>query len=329
MYLESALYKHNAYDTRGEIFALSGILDSAVVSFEKALEIKPDFVSSLWQLGNVYMFKREYGKADSLYRVIASHPDKFVRAEGRLYLTQIPLHQGKLDKALRMLNELKGAAQADSIKSSQLAYPAIKRAGNYQNILNDQQSAIAEFEKAMETLRDIDPNNWMVAYSRAGIAASHALSGDMRKADQLMAELKRDIGKYGPAANDDYLMFAAMMEMEKDNYDSAAVIWEKVYRILPLFLLRELMARCYLGAGRVEEAVTIYDELIHRYELNRAYWPELGVMTFYYSAKAYEAAGRTEDAIEQYETFLDIWKNADEGIASVNDAKERLANLQS
>jgi len=33
-------------------------------------------------------------------------------------------------------------------------------------------------------------------------------------------------------------------------------------------------------------------------------------------------------AREQYETFLDIWKNADEGLKSVEDAKERLANLK-
>ena len=32
---------------------------------------------------------------------------------------------------------------------------------------------------------------------------------------------------------------------------------------------------------------------------------------------------------QQYETFLDIWKNADEGLASVEDAKERLAKLKS
>ena len=48
----------------------------------------------------------------------------------------------------------------------------------------------------------------------------------------------------------------------------------------------------------------------------------------YYLGQAYEAAGQKQDAIEQYETFLDIWKNADEGLESVDDAKERLAKLE-
>lgn len=51
-------------------------------------------------------------------------------------------------------------------------------------------------------------------------------------------------------------------------------------------------------------------------------------VTFIDLGQAYEAAGRNPEAIEQYETFLDIWKNADEGLSSVEDAKERLAKLK-
>jgi hypothetical protein len=42
----------------------------------------------------------------------------------------------------------------------------------------------------------------------------------------------------------------------------------------------------------------------------------------------YEERGWPGKAIEHYETFLDLWKDADPGIDEVDDARERLAGLK-
>ncbi len=44
--------------------------------------------------------------------------------------------------------------------------------------------------------------------------------------------------------------------------------------------------------------------------------------------KIYEEKGWKGKAIEHYEKFLDLWKDADPGIAEVDDAKKKLAGLQ-
>jgi hypothetical protein len=45
-------------------------------------------------------------------------------------------------------------------------------------------------------------------------------------------------------------------------------------------------------------------------------------------AKLYEEKGWEGKAIDLYEKFLTLWKNADPGIAEVEDARKRLAKLK-
>ena len=49
----------------------------------------------------------------------------------------------------------------------------------------------------------------------------------------------------------------------------------------------------------------------------------------YELGRAYEMSGWTRKAIEKYQFFLDLWKDADPGLPAVADAKSRLAALQS
>ncbi len=51
--------------------------------------------------------------------------------------------------------------------------------------------------------------------------------------------------------------------------------------------------------------------------------------SFYMLGKIYEEKGWKGKAIEHYEKFLDLWRNADPGIAEVEDAKKKLAGLKS
>jgi hypothetical protein len=52
------------------------------------------------------------------------------------------------------------------------------------------------------------------------------------------------------------------------------------------------------------------------------------VKGYYWLGLAYEKSGWTNKAIQQYEEFLDIWKDADPGIEEIQDAKDHLARLR-
>ena len=85
----------------------------------------------------------------------------------------------------------------------------------------------------------------------------------------------------------------------------------------------------YLRADRVGDAVDMLEGCLHMYDASNLRWPALYVTTHYWLGQAYERSGWNDKAIEQYETFLDIWKNADSGLTSVEDARARLAWLKS
>ena len=60
----------------------------------------------------------------------------------------------------------------------------------------------------------------------------------------------------------------------------------------------------------------------------RLWLGHLYAKSFYMLGKIYEKKERIRDARENYEKFLELWKDADPGIPEVADTKNRLASLQ-
>ena len=324
-YISLAPDEANPYDSRGDLYRYNGKLDQAIESYKKAEQIKPGF--SLSSLGHSYLFKREYAKAESCYKKMASSSDKDTRSWGRSYLAFIPLYQGKFEEALRVLDDGIAADRMEEVEEASQEDKHILKATIYRE-KQDLESALKEVECAMEIAGKIRPDaslHWRPIY--IGLLAEN---GEFEKAEEMAKALKKHIEEFGE--KDPYLFSSYLkpsywhtlgeIEFSKGNFEAAMANFEKAvgyYEDLEI-------ARAYLAVGRLGEAVTLLEKILSRYDQGRI--SSVAVKGYYLLGLAYEKSGWSKKAIEQYEEFLEIWKDADPGIPEVEDAKERLEKLR-
>jgi tetratricopeptide (TPR) repeat protein len=90
---------------------------------------------------------------------------------------------------------------------------------------------------------------------------------------------------------------------------------------------RDVLARIYQKKDDLDRAITEYERLI-------TFNPEskerrlIHPLFYYRLAKLYEQRDWGEKAIEHYQKFLDLRKDADPGLPEVEDARKRLAGLK-
>jgi tetratricopeptide (TPR) repeat protein len=326
-YIELAPGEPNPYDSRGDLYAFEGKPAEAIASYKKAVEIDPYFEASIKNLGNMYLFKQNYAKAESLYQVMASHPDKYARADGRGALAKIPVCQGHFQQALRMLDIGIETDRIELGEGPNMAVKIVQRAVVYEH-LGEFKSAIAMAENSRDIMETIDPHNRFILLIKGYVPYLYARSGDFNKADALLDELERYFIKSDSVQPFMYWAVRGQVVLAKEDFEGAAAYYEKSTQIRPFFITQLGLARCYFGFGRLGDAVTMFEKAMRRYDDTRADNSAEAVKAYYWLGMAYEESGWDDKAIKQYETFLDIWKDADPGIKEIEDAQQRLARLK-
>ena len=91
----------------------------------------------------------------------------------------------------------------------------------------------------------------------------------------------------------------------------------------------DYLAETHEQAGRWADAQKAYEEILsHKsYSVNSPADALIFARSIYKLAKVLERIGDKEGAAANYRKFLDLWKNADQGLPEVEDARKRLAGL--
>jgi serine/threonine protein kinase/Tfp pilus assembly protein PilF len=344
-YMSLAPEEANPHDTRAMLYAMGGNLDEAINSYQRALAKKPDFLYSLEWIGCMHLFRQEYGEAERYFRKILESSDSKTRSLGRTALALIPLYQGMFNEALALLDQGLAADEIESFTEGALRKHQI-RATIFEE-MGQVGLALEEMQRIFEVLRVVSPESQTFGFEcHARLLAE---SDEVARAEDVAAELKTEIDERFGWRIFEYWYAIGCIELIKGDFKTAVENFEKAagapdaplpdedwpyWRsptplILDYFQVQIMLGRAYLESDRLAEATATFEKVLSTYSPVRLYLGIWSVKTHYWLGLAYERYGWTRKAIEQYETFLDIWKNADPGIDELDDARERLANLQS
>jgi tetratricopeptide (TPR) repeat protein len=317
---------HYRIQRKAEILASAGMYDSAIVWFQKHHDMRPYNWNTILWLANLYTFSGDYRVADSIYGQMSNINDANRRAWGRYYGVKTLERQGKFREALALLQRGFEEDIADDVASGPLLAKLSHSIELNTTFLKLADTAAADLEhmrRVYDSLSDSTAfwNAWLTTIP-ARIDPERCRDGDCM---QLLREGLEQAESYDVSRP--YRYSLAEVFAETGEYDSAVHHWQILLEAEDGLDHRLWLGASLIGAGRYQEAV---DELKQAMTLySRRIWnPGEAVLCHYYLGRAYEGAGRTGDAIAQYETFLEIWKNADEGLKSVEDAKARLAKLK-
>ena len=132
-----------------------------------------------------------------------------------------------------------------------------------------------------------------------------------------------------------YLIMSGLIETKKKNYAEAIELFSQAYELLDgqndwieshAWILFRL-AKAYELGGDIEAAKKEYENIL-LLTTGRFWWGDLYVKSYYELGKIHEEQGNRSKAVEHYEKFISLWKDADPGLPEVDDAKKRLAGLK-
>jgi len=336
-------YLNNVSDHPSIHFSLAvcymcqGNYDLAHAEADKYFFLVPDIPLSGWLKALIYHCKGDLSKSEEEYRKMMKIEVRLAEATANEELGAVYLEQGKLEKSKELLNraiEVEGNLGEMEWKSrdhSYLAYLYTKS--------GDHEKALEECDKAWSSGGEVGKLILLIlALHSKGLTYL-----DMKSMDEALSianDLKELINKgLNKKTMRHYYHLMGMIEFKRGNLSRAVEYFKQAISLLPSqsqsdfyfvhgrTLFVDSLALAYYVAGDLEKAREEYEKIIS-FTTGRLYYGDIYVKSFYMLGKIYEQKGNTTEAIRYYEKFLDLWKDADPGIAEVEDAKNRVAGLR-
>jgi tetratricopeptide (TPR) repeat protein len=335
----------NPLDSLAEAYFQMGRLDEAIAKFKEALEIKPDFLISSNSIHYIYALKEDYPESMKwIDKYIDIAQAKSLKREGYLLRGFYHYWLGSLEKSLICLQRSEDLAESVGDEWGKAFVNYLKvwiyyDREEYELSRKYNEGWLDDFIKEYpgrklyyEALYSLIIG--LIDLEEGRISSAKARLADVKPVLPELTQLQKEwvIPYYNLLQAKVFLKEGApekainVSEKASPSYIPSISYGGEIIRYnLPF--LKDVLSQAYQQKGDLDKAIAAYERLITfnpESDERRLIHPKY----HYRLAKLYEQKGWKGKAIEHYEKFLNLWKDADTGIAEVEDAKKRLAGFK-
>jgi len=314
---ETATGSEESYDLIGQAYALQGDVKAGLETLEHLRKQYPHQYCITGSIVDIHTYNGQYDRASAeLATLVEESRPLEVRYFGYSMSARFFPYVGKYRKSIAAFDRvIEHCLQANDI--AEAGYWRIVKGLRIAIGRHDVESAWEEAEKTFTA--GIEMRVHLLYWT--ALTLLYILHGDYDLAESTAKKTKLPWW---------YSSVRALIHAQKNECEKAEALVDSVVgRIsedLGVLLLYRL-GECQLESGRLDKAEKslLQSQKVYsnQYGFRAVFYPR----TFYLLGKVNEAKKNKKGAVENYEKFLDIWKEADEDLPELNDAKKRLVKL--
>jgi eukaryotic-like serine/threonine-protein kinase len=332
----------NPHDSMGELYFKMGKLDKAIEKYKEVVRIKRDF-SAQFRIAYCYALRENYDEALRwIDDFILAAPSEGMRAYALEFKGLYHSLQGKVELAL---SDFERAADLyRSIQNYSYFCSKFKQLG----WISCEWGKSDLYRKYVQACYDnrnqyqIWPEPLNMTLTRVYLGFLDLKENRLDEARLKLAEVKAFLDESAGSAGigevrDVYLLLSAEALLARGLADEAVTEFRK--RSLPALSLsvpitiiqrsmpysEDFVARALESRGDRDGAIAEYERLL---DPEKTEFSLVHPFSRLRLARLYEKKGQLRAAVKQYGKVLDVWKEADQGLTEVEEARRRLAALR-
>jgi len=315
----------NPYDSRGQIYSMFGLLDSAKFYYKEALKRDRSFYHSLIGLAHAGLCDHDFETVKEAIDRLDNFRDDVLDGEIPQLRALLYLRKGQAQRAVATLetslrNSALGRRPSEIASERFLLAHLLSDAGR-------SDEALAQLARCDYTM--IDSMNTFYALKLRHIEGAVLVNNGLhREASQVAVEIIQDVPDSIQALYGFYYVTGAEKLRQKE-FAIAAENLSQAVASYPSFMGDLMLARAELEA---ESREGLADELLflaNSCTRHRTLWGSWQIRVHYYAGLALESDRRFEEAEQQYSLYLRSWGESNLNKDEVADARQRLSRLRS